>query len=454
MSGSEGNDGTVRALADNARWFVWFRVLFNCRFYYPIFTILFLDLGLTISEFAGLNVLWAATIVLAEVPSGALADQLGRRRLVVWASWLMVAEMLTLYLMPVGNHDWVLGLFVLNRVLSGLAEAAASGADEALAYDSFPEGERAVQWPKVMAKLSRWSAVGFMISSISGSMLYDHELVSSALAGLGLGEVPREWTMKVPLGLNLVAALACVMVVRRMVEPAAGGKPAGTDCGGEIRQTLARIWATGGWIWRSQAALWLMVIGVVFDSIIRLFLTVASNFYRLVQIEERWYGMIGVVMALLGLVTAGMMERLASRYSARFNFSWLAVAVLLGLLGAAAAVPGWAGVALVLPLMMGIRFLHFFLSHYMNAVIDSERRATALSFRGLTMNLAYGGMTLLFALQTRFITQQTGWDQDDARVFAKALEWWPGWFVGTLAVAVLLLAWRFRQLRGLKPSRS
>jgi hypothetical protein len=112
-------------------------------------------------------------------------------------------------------------------------------------------------------------------------------------------------------------------------------------------------------------------------------------------------------------------------------------------------------VALVLPLMMGIRFLHFFLSHYMNAVIDSERRATALSFRGLTMNVAYGGMTLLFALQTQLITRQTGWDQDDPKVFAEALLWWPGWFVGTLAVAVVALVWRFRQLDGeVSPPRS
>jgi MFS family permease len=448
--------GEGRGLADNARWFVWFRVLFNCRFYYPIFTILFLDLGLTISEFAGLNVLWAATIVVAEVPSGALADQLGRRRLVVWASWLMVAEMLTLCLMPAGNRDWVLALFVLNRVLSGLAEAAASGADEALAYDSFPKAERAAQWPKVMAKLSRWTAVGFMISSISGSMLYDHEVVNGVLGKLGLGDVPKAWTMKVPLVLNLLTAVACVLVVRRMVEPSGGGgEECAAGCGREIQSALGRILDTGRWIWHSKAALWLMVIGVVFDSVIRLFLTVASNFYRLVQIEERWYGVIGVVMALLGLATAGLMERLSSRHSARFNFAWLAVAVLVGLLGAAAAVPGWGGVALVLPLMMGIRFLHFFLSHYMNAVIDSERRATALSFRGLTMNLAYGGMTLLFALQTQLITRQTGWDQDDPKVFAEALIWWPGWFVGTLAVAVVALVWRFRQLDGeVSPPRS
>jgi MFS family permease len=435
--------GEAARLAENARWFVWFRVLFNCRFYYPIFTVLFLDLGLSIGEFAGLNVLWAATIVLCEVPSGALADQVGRRRLVVWASWLMVAEMATLCLMPAGNHDAVLALFVVNRILSGLAEAAASGADEALAYDSFPEAERSQQWPKVMAKLSRWTAVGFMVSSICGSLLYDHEIVSGLAARLGMGEVAKGWTMKVPLVLNFLTAVACVLVVRRMVEP--GGVVAGR--GGwraQARAAMGRIWETGRWIWSSQAALWLMVTGVVFDSIIRLFLTVASNYYRLVQIEERWYGMIGVVVSMLGLVTAGLMERLASRRSARFNFSWLAVAVFVGLSGAAAAVPGWGGVVLIVPLVMSIRFLHFFLSHYMNEVIDSERRATALSFRGLTMNLAYGGMTLLFALQAHWITERTGWEQGDVRVFAQALTWWPGWFLGTLVVALAGMAWRFR----------
>lgn len=447
---------TREQLAANARWFLWFRVLFNCRFYYPVFTVLFLDLGLSIGEFAGLNVLWAVTIVLAEVPSGALADTLGRRRLVVWASYLMVAEMLTLCLMPAGNHDAVLALFVVNRILSGLAEAAASGADEALAYDSFPENERAQEWPRLMAKLSRWSAVGFMISSISGSLLYDHAVVGGALAWLGFPEAPKALTMKIPLALNLLTAIACVLVARRMVEPESGATGSVATVSGEpaarptwrvqARAALVRILDTGKWIWRTHAALWLIVIGVVFDCVIRLFLTVASNYYRLVQIEERWYGVIGVVMSLLGLLTAGLMERLSSRHSARFNFSWLAVAAFAGLLGAAAAAPGWAGVALVLPLMMGIRFLHFFLSHYLNEVIDSSRRATALSFRGLTMNLAYGGATLLFALQTNWLSRVTGWAPEDTRLFAKALTWWPWCFAGLLAVALLWLGRRQARL--------
>ncbi|MCD4715131.1 MAG: MFS transporter, partial [Desulfobacterales bacterium] len=67
----------------NVRYFIAFRVFFNARFYYPVFTILFLDFGLTLQQFALLNVAWAATIVLLEVPSGALADTIGRRNLLV-----------------------------------------------------------------------------------------------------------------------------------------------------------------------------------------------------------------------------------------------------------------------------------------------------------------------------------------------------------------------------------
>ncbi|MHC4487510.1 MAG: MFS transporter, partial [Planctomycetota bacterium] len=70
----------------NIRLFIAFRVFFNCRFYYPVFTILFLDYGLSLEQFALLNAAWAATIVLLEVPSGALADTQGRRNLLVFAA--------------------------------------------------------------------------------------------------------------------------------------------------------------------------------------------------------------------------------------------------------------------------------------------------------------------------------------------------------------------------------
>ncbi|WP_395718390.1 MFS transporter [Prosthecobacter sp.] len=418
----------------NARLFVWFRILFNCRFYYPVFTVLFLDLGLSIGEFATLNVVWALTSVVLEVPSGALADRFGRRPLVIAAGVLMVLEMGVLCAMPQGRHDLVLWLFALNRVLSGAAEACASGADEALAYDSLPEAQRKTLWPRVMANLSRGMALGFVVSSITGSVVYDHHTLTSLLGFLGLEmTVTKEVAIKLPTLLCLGTALACLAVTLRMSEQRA--QPVKTAFWHSVGETWRSILQTGGWIWRTRAAFALIVFGLVFDSVIRLFLTVASNFYRLVGIEEVWYGVIGTGVSLLGLVTAGLMEKSAKMMSARQNFAWLAVAVFAGLMAAAHPQAGWTGIALVVPLFMSMRFLQFFLSHYLNEIVDSEQRATALSFRGLTINLAYGLTTLLFGWQTRWTGDRLNLGADDPQVFATALRAWPWWFAFLLLVA-------------------
>ena len=125
----------------NIRLFIAFRVFFNSRFYYPVFTILFLDFGLTLEQFALLNLVWALTIVLLEIPSGAPADTIGRKNLLVFAGVCMVLEMGFLCFAPLGNPRLLFYIFLANRVLSGSAEAAASGTDEALAYD-FPQTGR------------------------------------------------------------------------------------------------------------------------------------------------------------------------------------------------------------------------------------------------------------------------------------------------------------------------
>ena len=68
----------------NWRRFVLFRVLFNSRFYYPVLAVLFLDLGLSATEYTLLNFAWALAIVCTDVPAGVLAGshraQAARRR--------------------------------------------------------------------------------------------------------------------------------------------------------------------------------------------------------------------------------------------------------------------------------------------------------------------------------------------------------------------------------------
>ncbi len=416
----------------NCRRFVAFRALFNARFYYPVLAVLFLDLGVSAAEYSLLNFVWAIVIVVAEVPSGALADRIGRRPLVVAAAICMVLEMLVLLLAPI-NGGLVLLLFCLvNRILSGAAEALASGADESLAYDSLAAESRSAQWPNVMADVMHWQSLGLVIAMLVGATVYDPHLMNRAMAFLGFDvRLDQSVTLRLPILLNLISAAVVLWLALGMREPAVRQR-ASVD-----PATAAGAWRgivdAGAWILRTPVALFVILGGVLIDSVIRVFLTFASVFYRSIDLPEASYGLIGAAMAGLGLVVAPIARRLGGTGSLLRNYTILAALTLLGLAGVALRIPLW-GVLFAFPLVAAMIGLGFIVSNTLNAEVSSAQRATVLSFKGLVFNLGYGFASLLFALGLRSMRDTGSPDQ----AFAIAIEVMPLWFVFTLALLAVM----------------
>jgi MFS family permease len=96
---------------------------------YPFYALLFADTGLDDGQVSGLLALWSATAVLAEVPSGALADRWSRRGALVLAGVLQAAAY-GLWLAAPGLPGFAGGL-----VVWGIGGALVSGAFEALLHD-------------------------------------------------------------------------------------------------------------------------------------------------------------------------------------------------------------------------------------------------------------------------------------------------------------------------------
>ena len=121
---------------------------------YPLYALLFADSGLSDAEISALFALWSAVGIIAEVPSGALADRFGRRTALVvgalvqalgYASWIVFPE--------------ILG-FAAGFVLWGLGGALASGAQEALLHD----GLFAVGAARHYARVQGWvGAAGLVV---------------------------------------------------------------------------------------------------------------------------------------------------------------------------------------------------------------------------------------------------------------------------------------------------
>jgi DHA1 family quinolone resistance protein-like MFS transporter len=105
-------------------------------FILPIYVLYFRYYHMTLFEIALLASVFEGTVLLAEIPTGLLADRFGRRLSVGIGFGLYAVSGLVF----ITNRN--LAGFLIAEVLFGLAEAFISGAAEALAVDSIPEGQK------------------------------------------------------------------------------------------------------------------------------------------------------------------------------------------------------------------------------------------------------------------------------------------------------------------------
>ena len=440
----------------NVRMFIAFRVFFNARFYYPVFTIMFLDFGLTIAQFAFLNAVWAATIVIMEVPSGALADIWGRRNLLIGASVLMIVEMLLICLAPQGRPTLLLSVFMINRVLSGTAEAAASGADEAIAFDALKAVGRQKQWSRVLSLQMRLQALMFILAMSIGAAVYDPQFMQQAADWMGITlSFDRSVTIRIPAFLTLGMAALSLAASLKMHEvfPGHGDnacKPL-AQCKASIKDVLRQTLDAGKWILNMPFAVVIIAAGFLFDGIIRMVITLSSQYYRLIAIPEALFGIIGSGIACLGLIIPRIAMRMSDRRTPTFNLVAVATVTSLGLFGMTLFIPTF-GVLPVVMLFASMQLSGFFMSYYLNQITASKQRATVLSFKGLSLNLSYGLVGLLYSALLALMRPQAsrlhagmGTDALENVLFSHSIQWFPWVFLGGLGVFLFFAG---RKLKG------
>jgi hypothetical protein len=206
----------------------------------------------------------------------------------------------------------------------------------------------------------------------------------------------------------------------------------------------------GIWILKTPFALVIIGTGLLFDSTVRMVITLNSQYYRLIHLPEASFGLIGSGLAVLGLFIPRFARNLAEKRSPTFNMGIMTVLSVLGLAGMSFFLPifGLLPVVLLFTVMF---LLNFFLSHYLNRITSSGQRATVLSFKGLSLNLAYGLIGVLYSLLLAFLRWRVGGSHPNPRgedfenvVFIESIAWFPWYFLFAL---LALLVFAQRQMR-------
>jgi MFS family permease len=327
-------------------------------------TIFLLDAGLSNLEAFAANAFFTAGMVVFEVPTGIVADTIGRRMSYLLGTLTLTAStLLYVLLWQIEAPFWQ---WAISSLLLGLGFTFFSGAVEAWLVDAL-------------------AATGFTgeLESVfgRGQVITGIAMLTGSLAG---GFIAQQTTLGVPFVLRGLILLVMFVVAFRLMHdvgftPEPGGRPVV-----EMRKIAS---ASIDYGWRVPAVKWLMLEGLFIGGVgIYSFYALQPYLLELYGDPEA-YQIAGLAAALvagaqiIGGVAAPRIRRLFHRRTSAL----IAIAVLnvltLALVGAIEnfwAVIGLTAVwALLFAASMPIR------QTYINGMIPSRQRATILSFDSL-----------------------------------------------------------------------
>ena len=300
--------------------------------------------------------------LLAEVPSGALADKFGRDKMVrlgqILAGGGLLVQAAGSSFMP----------FFVGQAIMMIGVAFVSGADDALFFERLKFSQESKQWRKLLMRGSQIALVGTLVATVAGGWLY------------GFG--PRiPWILT---GLSFILSALIIWPVSDGRERAKRKKfiP-------ELKEYLSDI--KTGFVEFRLPKLWLYVPIII--TVQGLFYATGYGLLRLILLGRFGFSPFwgSVVIASSSLITVGLlslMHKHADSLSEKKVISIISLSAAAGLVLSLANIGLW-GYVVILVLYAGEYLLQPFMSETINYHAPERQRATILSVASFLKALPY-----------------------------------------------------------------
>jgi MFS family permease len=141
----------------------------------PLLFFFFQERGLSLQEYASLISIYYLAMVIFELPTGWLADRMGRRPAMIAGPLLLSAAFFTLW---TGRE---FSTFAIGEILFGLGHALLSGPPSAFLYETLSEGKRADSYLRIESRMTAIRGGGTSLSFLAGGVVAHFHGSASAL---------------------------------------------------------------------------------------------------------------------------------------------------------------------------------------------------------------------------------------------------------------------------------
>lgn len=322
-----------------------------------IIVVFFRGRGLSMADVMILQAVFAAVVVIVEVPSGYFSDVVGRRRTMIigaccivmgWFCYLFVAS---------------LASFIVAEVILALGISFVSGTDAAILYDTMLELDNAHE--SIRAEGRRLSVGNFSEAAAS--------VVGGALAGI---------SVMLPFYVQAGVALLLIPLAAMLVEPTVHGQHHRPTSIRDILHVVRDV------VVHNRELRWIIITSSLLGSATLTMVWLVQPWWGAAGIPLEWFGVLWAVLNAVVGISAIRAHSVERRFGALVPIGFLAASVVLGYV-----VLGLWQTVLTLPLMAvfyvtrGISNPIF--NTEINERVSSDRRATVLSVRQLGVRAVF-----------------------------------------------------------------
>jgi MFS family permease len=354
-----------REISENQRWlsrkYLLYKLLTNLFFTSAVW-LYFYRLFITDQQVGILDGLAFAIGLIAEIPSGALADKFGRDKMVKLGQFLAGSGFL-IQAFGSGYFQFFIGQMILVTGVSFV-----SGADEALFFEKLDFDKNSSNWRKLMTQGAQVVLIAILISTIVGGWLHTIN--------------PR-----LPWILNGVTLIGSVLLIWQIKDTRIKNNKQKLSI--ELREYFVNIKA--GFEQFRSPKLWFYVPIIL--TVQGLFYTVDWGLLRLVLLDRFHFDSVAgsIAIALSSLITVGILaiiHKRAEKMSEKRTLTLISLVLASSLLLSMADIGIW-GFFVIFIIYVGEHTFYPFISEVINNQTEENQRATVLSIASFLQSLPY-----------------------------------------------------------------
>ncbi len=333
------------------------------RFFIPVLALFYIASQVTLEQFTIIMAVFAFSTLILEIPTGVIADLLGKKKALLISRAMYVIEII---LIAFFNGFWI---FLIAKIISGIGVSFGSGTNSALLYDSLKRLGREKEHKKISGLTNTVSKVSMAVVFIIGAYLFGLNYKLPAIASLPL----------IILGFVLTFFLK---------------EPYQSKTKINLKNSLNHM-KNGFNLFKNNYSLkYLAFFTFLIGSTISMMLSLSSKYFEAILIPIALIGVVSFVMNLVSAYSAKKAHSIEEKIGEKKSIYLTTILIFISLFLMSFVAP-YVGLLFFLIIAWVQGFYEVIIGDYVNHHIESSHRATMLSINNMFDNM---GITLLFPL--------------------------------------------------------